>query len=474
METACNNDAGTCVSSDVPDDSVHGVEAEHAEVRAVEAGLHDQQPNTDSEERDRHCRWLPSNLFQRFQISVLSFGSSDMPKDAWSCTIVILTFWLFASIVLVLGFYGSYNLQLGPNCSYAIVANPIFANSIQTQELDDQTSGPMLYGFLNTPSLNVELVWSTTHNASIKPEFNSEWTYYLNAGSQVAIYYDIQFSSSDPLSIVIAQGRENLDNWINDPADPNSVLSWNFIYGSGNITQDITESDVYYVAVSNLNLNTVQVYLNITIQSLLYNTSNADFNCYLSNHNCSFKLKLLKPNVAVVTTPGPSQINTDNEFYIEVSFAPQWLTYCAGSCIVTALVLAMFRCCGKTQHEITYDTENQIRENAAEREPLISDKSHESSSMCSSYESTSNEEDDVEENNVKRQGLEGNITKDGGSNSKSSRLCAICFDAPKDCFFVPCGHSVACFSCGSRIAEEAGTCPICRRKMKKVRKIFLV
>ncbi|KAL9238691.1 hypothetical protein vseg_013081 [Gypsophila vaccaria] len=475
-EMSCNNDVGTCVSSDAPGDSVPQVETEHAEVHAVAAEELDQLLNidsntsADSEERDRHRHWLPSNRFQRFRISVPSLACND----AWSCTIVILTFWLFASMILVLGFYGSYDLQLGPNCSYAIGGNPFFAHSIKAQELDDHTSRPILYGFLKSPSLDVETVWSKTQNAFIEPEFHREWTYYLNAGSKVAIYYDIKSPSSDPLSIVIAQGREALVHWMDDPTDPDTVLFWNYIYGSGKVTQDITESDVYYVAVGNLNLETVQVCLNITIQSRLYNTSNADFSCSLSNRVCSFKLKLLKPNVAVLTTPGSSQINADNDFYIQVSFSPQWLTYCAGSCIVTALILAMFRCCEKAQHELSYNTDNQRRESATEREPLISRKSNESSSVCSSCESITNEEDDLEENNVKQQGLNGNFTKDEGSKSKKFRLCAICFDAPKDCFFVPCGHSAACFSCGSRIAEEAGTCPICRRKIKKVKKIFLV
>lgn len=89
----------------------------------------------------------------------------------------------------------------------------------------------------------------------------------------------------------------------------------------------------------------------------------------------------------------------------------------------------MLKCCDKSQADI--HSGNQRSENVTE--PLISPKS--SSSKGSSYESASNDEDD---------------TKDEGSNSKIDNLCAICFDAPKDCFFLPCGHSAACFSCGSR------------------------
>lgn len=126
----------------------------------------------------------------------------------------------------------------------------------------------------------------------------------------------------------------------------------------------------------------------------------------------------------------------------------------------------------------------------ADREPLLSPENINHSDRGSSYDSIPSEED---------QGLEG---KEAEIHSESTRLCAICFDSPRDCFFLPCGHCAACFSCGSRkvlfnslmlyitldffakycsqkikscrIAEESGTCPICRRKMKRVRKIIAV
>ncbi|KAJ8642470.1 hypothetical protein MRB53_019164 [Persea americana] len=94
------------------------------------------------------------------------------------------------------------------------------------------------------------------------------------------------------------------------------------------------------------------------------------------------------------------------------------------------------------------------------------------SSWGSSYDSVSHDEEDMED----RPGatsLEARSLKDVETNTPR-RLCAICYDAPRDSFFLPCGHCAACFTCGTRIAEDAGTCPICRRKMKKVRKIFTV
>jgi Zinc finger, C3HC4 type (RING finger) len=34
------------------------------------------------------------------------------------------------------------------------------------------------------------------------------------------------------------------------------------------------------------------------------------------------------------------------------------------------------------------------------------------------------------------------------------KICVICYEGPRDCFFIPCGHSVTCFSCGQRYAIQ--------------------
>lgn len=52
------------------------------------------------------------------------------------------------------------------------------------------------------------------------------------------------------------------------------------------------------------------------------------------------------------------------------------------------------------------------------------------------------------------------------------KICAICYDAPRNCFFVPCGHCATCNGCARRIMDEENkVCPICRRLIRKVRKL---
>lgn len=176
----------------------------------------------------------------------------------WSILIVLVTFWFFASMTVILGYYGSEELPLGPNCSRLVQANPFFVQSIQAQEIDESKNGPMLYGFYETPPLDVEITWSETHKAFIQSNYVKEWEYFLNMGSSIDISYSVKSPSSTPLSLVIAQGKESLIEWIEDPSYPNTTLSWNIIHGDGVIHQEVLSSKMYYIAVGNLNSEDVE------------------------------------------------------------------------------------------------------------------------------------------------------------------------------------------------------------------------
>jgi len=82
----------------------------------------------------------------------------------------------------------------------------------------------------------------------------------------------------------------------------------------------------------------------------------------------------------------------------------------------------------------------------SERTPLLSQKDDDSSSWGSSYDSNSHEEEDLEKW-LAVNCIEGKSVAEG---ENLRRLCVICFDAPRDCFFLPCGHCAACFTCGTR------------------------
>ncbi|XP_058071459.1 E3 ubiquitin-protein ligase APD2-like isoform X6 [Magnolia sinica] len=392
--------------------------------------------HAEPEQQQQH-----QSISYRVNISISDAATTERRDEAWSCLVVLVTFWFFAaSMTLILGFYGSVNLQLGPNCSRLLQANSLFVQDIK------------------------------------------EWIYYLNEGSQINVSYSVK-SKSSSLSLIISQGKEGLIEWIEDPTYPNTTLSWNIIHGNGLIQQKISKSSEYYVAVGNLNTQVMEgtsvqdrqilvVQLNFSISALLYNTTGAYYKCSPDHNLCGLKLLIFGVNAAVLTTPGPEQGRESDDWYVKLSYGPRWITYFVGSGGMTIAILLAFKIFSKFQNTLGNGTGFQAGEMAHERTPLLMPKDDDASSWGSSYDSVSHEEEDPDDWPAAAS-LEAKVVKEG-EKTNHRRLCAICFDAPRDCFFLPCGHCATCSTCGTRIAEEAGTCPICRRKMKKVRKIFTV
>ncbi|XP_022753799.1 uncharacterized protein LOC111302127 [Durio zibethinus] len=410
-----------------------------------------------------------SGVSYHLNISISAAARIDMRDDIWSCVIVLITFWSFASMTLILGYYGSVTLQLGPNCSRLMQPNSVFVQSIQVEELDKRKPGLMLYGLERPPPSDVEISWIETHDAFVPANFR-KWLFFLNKGSKVNISYTIKSAGSSPLSLVIAQGKESFLDWVEDPSYPTTSLSWNIINGSGKIQQEIPKSSNYYIAVGNLNSEEVEIQLKFSINALIYDTTQAYYRCSLGDHLCTLKLYLLGEAAAVLSSPGRSEETPNSIWYVKVTYGPRWITYFVGSGVMTILILLALRFCKMFQ------TRDGPRLNAgemeSERAPLLPAKDDDISSWGSSYESVSHDEEDLEQW-LAVTSVQGKPLNEGESNNPR-HLCVICFDAPRDCFFLPCGHCATCFTCGTRIAEDAGTCPICRRKMKKVRKVFTV
>ncbi|KAJ1385916.1 Zinc finger, RING-type [Sesbania bispinosa] len=345
-----------------------------------------------------------------------SYGdeSAIVRDDTWSCIAVVFSFWFFVSVTLILGVYGSMVIMLGPESSIVLQPSPVFVQYVKVENLDEKP-GPILYGTYQYPPLDVVTTWGETRNVSLPSGLHKEWKYYLNRGSEVNISYSLS-SESSSIFLVIAEGAESLSLWLEDPTYPNTTLSWNMIHGTGMITQEIFFSSSYYVAVGNLDEE-------------VENTSN-------------------------------------DEWYVKVSYGPRWVTYIFGIGGMTLLMFWAFKFLNKLQRGREDRAEVGHDGTASQRAPLLSRKEDDLSSWGSSYDSLPEDEEDLDL--LAGGSIDGKLSGDGETSNNTRRLCAICFDAPRDCFFLPCGHCAACFACGTTIAEAAGTCPVCRRNMKKL------
>ncbi|PIN18384.1 putative E3 ubiquitin ligase [Handroanthus impetiginosus] len=70
---------------------------------------------------------------------------------------------------------------------------------------------------------------------------------------------------------------------------------------------------------------------------------------------------------------------------------------------------------------------------------------------------------------------------ESGSSSSSDdelydgKICVICYDDQRNCFFIPCGHCVTCHTCAHRIIKEKSKCcPICRGIIDKIRRLHIL
>ncbi|XP_058212419.1 E3 ubiquitin-protein ligase APD2-like isoform X1 [Rhododendron vialii] len=410
-------------------------------------------PVAEEAEEDHDSQFVQPHAGVSYQVDYATAEDEAISRfireDSWSCIVVVLTFWFFVSVTLILGVYGSVNLQLGPNSSVLITPNPLFVEYIKVEQLDEANTGPTLYGLYEDPPCDVVTTWSQTRRTSLPAGLHKEWIYVLNEGSQINISYSVNSTSLSSLILIIAQGSEGFAQWLEDPSYPNTTLSWNIIHGSGLIQQDISWSSSYYVAVGNRNSEEVEVQLNLTVTSLLYNTTSAYYNCAVAQGACSLKMFFPNGNSAVLTSPGPEQATTSQMWYVKLSYGPRWITYIVGIGGMTILMLLGFHFLNNFQCSREERTSFQFGEMRSERAPLLSQKDDDLSSWGSSYDSVSQDDEDLEDG-MTADSLEGKPLKDGEYNNNIRRLCAICFDAPRDCFFLPCGHCVACFACGTR------------------------
>jgi hypothetical protein len=404
-------------------------------------------------------------LSYHVRISISSTESAaNVLDDLWPFILVLLTFWFFvASMTVILGFYGSENIPVTPYCSRLIQVNPLFVQSIKAQESDESLNGAVLYGFIKPPPLDIEIIWSESYHVVVQSADHKEWQYFLNKGSEVEISYNVKSPSSyAPLSIVIAQGKESLIEWIEYPAYPNTTLSWNLVIGNDKIEQVFSKSETYYIALASLNSDYVEVELNFTFKAFVYNASKGYYNCSLNYGECELNLFLSRSISAVIASPGSHQ-GLNNERFVKLSYGPRWIIYFLGSSIMTILMVLCFKICSKFQ--ITPLVPPQT---GAERDPLLRQRdADDMASWGSSYDSMSNDDEDFDKLLAAQEDKSNNI--DGPKCP-----CVLCYDEPRDSFFLPCGHCAVCFACGTRVIEEGGNCPTCRKPMKKVRKIFTV
>jgi Zinc finger, C3HC4 type (RING finger) len=70
---------------------------------------------------------------------------------------------------------------------------------------------------------------------------------------------------------------------------------------------------------------------------------------------------------------------------------------------------------------------------------------------------------------------ETEITRLTESNDKlrSSFLCTVCLNNPRDVILLPCGHLILCGACALRIQDMGNCCPVCREEIDWIQSAYI-
>lgn len=58
------------------------------------------------------------------------------------------------------------------------------------------------------------------------------------------------------------------------------------------------------------------------------------------------------------------------------------------------------------------------------------------------------------------------------TSTTAAMHCCVCWSGPRDHAFAPCFHMVVCGECAARLHEMGAPCPVCRRDVAAVHRIY--
>ncbi|XP_057503461.1 E3 ubiquitin-protein ligase APD2-like isoform X2 [Actinidia eriantha] len=339
-------------------------------------------------------------------------------------------------------------MVLGPSSSRLFQASSVFIKQVEVKDHDKK--GVFLYGFSEKPELSLEKNWSVSNYVIVASYSKKGFSLWLNKGSKIRIRWEAQTSSLLQLEVSIIKGERNYETMI----PKSTILSHSNVHHEPTDGREaeyvIEEDDKYNLGIVNTNPRSIIMAMNVNVSSKMYDTTMAKSMCSTMNGSC--RLSLLFPNSQFVTITTP--YNGDlGEWNVELSFVSRVVTYIAILGFVVIVIFLILKylgaCDGDTREEIT------VVRQVTESDPLVPEKP-----FRLPYGTG---EEDVE----------------SGSSSSSEdlydgKICVICYEEPRNCFFVPCGHCATCYTCAQRIMDgEPKVCPICRRLIHKVRKLLI-
>ncbi|AES59366.2 ubiquitin-protein ligase, putative [Medicago truncatula] len=396
--------------------------------------------------------WLPFPNPSTYQSSMVPIQTQSQYSIGWQDTmaffIATFTIYLFSTSILY-GFYGDARLILGPSSSRLIQSRSFFVDQIEvTNEYTNANNDIHLYAFNEKPELNSEINWTTSKFLVVEAYSRKGISLWLNEGSTICLRWEAEASSLNKLEGIVIKGEKRFEK-----LEPNNGKRAEYI---------VEEDDRYQIGILNMNARNIILTLHINVSAKIYDTTKATNKCSTRNGSC--KLDLFFPITYYLVLTAPKNGNDDDDaWFVEISFMARVFSYIILLGVFMIVIFMILKCLGADYGEIHNVAEAQ---EVTETEPLM---------QPNPVTYGTNIFHEKEETN-----------SDVSEELYDEKLCIICFDEQRNCFFVPCGHCATCYDCAQRIMDEESNstltdqianpkskvCPVCRRVINKVKRLF--
>lgn len=337
--------------------------------------------------------------------------------------LVVLPILIFVLLSIKYGLYGDCNMVLGPSSSRLLRVSSLFMKQVEVR--DYGKNGVFLYGFSEKPELSAETKWNSSIFVTVGSYSHKGFSLWLNKGSRIRIKWEAQSSILSQLEVSLNKGEQKHEAMQSTNSGRLDV-SKGTVYGI-EAAHRIEEDDRYNIGIINSNPKGVILQMNVSISSTAYDIKKAKSMCSTKNGPCRLSLSYPSPQYVVMTTPDTQDMSGT---HIEISFIVRFVTYLGVLGVAVIITCLVLKSLGACQDE-SYAEERSVSREVTETDPIFPQKE-----LRSTY-GTCEEE--------------ANLGRSSSSQDLYDwRICVICYDNPRNRFFVPCGHCATCQECAQR------------------------
>ncbi|CAI8606264.1 unnamed protein product [Vicia faba] len=381
-------------------------------------------------------------------------------QETWPFILATLSIYFCVSASLLYGFYGDSHLILGPSSSRLVIASSIFVEQIQVTNEYTNRSDVHLYAFNEKPQLSSQINWTTSKFLALQPYNRKGISLWLNKGSTIFLRWEADAGSLNQLEGMVIKGERKYEKL--KPKQTTFPEAMPMVVRETNNGKEaeyiVEEDDRYHIGVLNMNPRNIILTMNVNVSAKIYDTTKSTNMCSTRNGSC--KLGTFFPITYYVLLTSPNNENNDDgdAWFVEVSFLARVFSYIILLGIFMIVIFLILKCLGDGDG----DNNNVVaQQEVTETEPLVSAQTN----IVTYGTNKFHEKEECDS--------ESDVSSSSSEELYNEKLCIICYDEQRNCFFVPCGHCATCYDCAQRIVNgDSKVCPVCRRLLHRVRRLF--